>query len=174
MKVLNKLLPHRFHNQSADRGWPAPQSHFLEEKSASSPNMGWLPQLKMLLFITARPKAGLRSHCSRHCINSTRTRWALVTKCSRRGAPSHPAPPLGGLSRACALLGRLDLSGQHFSEWLSTKSEDRSKNQHAEELPKAVACTTEQCSSPSRISGFCQGQTHRETCPKTACLALWV
>lgn len=58
IKVFNKLLSYRFHNQSADRGWPAPQTHFLEEKSASSPNMAWLPQLKMLLFITSRPKAG--------------------------------------------------------------------------------------------------------------------
>lgn len=69
-------------------------------------------------------------------------RQALVTKPSRRGAPSHPAPPPsplpGGLSRAGALLRRLGLNGQPFSEQLSTKSEGERKSKQAEELPKAL------------------------------------
>lgn len=49
------------------------------------------------------------------------------------------------------------MSGQHFCEWLSPKSEDRSKNQQSEELPKALACT-EQCSSPNGLGGSAKGR----------------
>lgn len=58
MKVFNTLLSHRFHIQAVNGGWAAPQARFLEGESASSPNMAWLPQLMMLLFIILRPKAG--------------------------------------------------------------------------------------------------------------------
>lgn len=40
-------------------GWAVPQACFLEGKSASSPNMPWLPHLMILLFVILRPKAGI-------------------------------------------------------------------------------------------------------------------